>query len=220
MQEKDGADMNRDLEQYARLIPFLGKTLGNTFEAVLFDVTDPALPIAAAANTREGGPERLRAFLREAMDSALALARGCLVNRAVSVGLSKMLKVSVLFLRDGQEAVIGALCLSMRCENFLWLQGLVMDMLRFDTEDLDAPEPEEPASALREPTLDAITEYATEFGLVPEQATPDERLEFILDLYEVGIFNLKGAVAKTAEVLQISEQTVYRYLARLRRAQE
>lgn len=212
--------MDRELEQYARLIPFLGKALGSMFEAVLFDMTNPALPVAAAANSQEGGAERLRALVREAADSPMVRGRGCLVNRLISAGFSRMLKVSVFFVRDGQETIIGALCLSMRCENFLWLQGLVGDILQFDTEELDAPELEEPAATLREPTLAAITEYVAEFGLVPEQATPDERLEFICDLYEVGIFNLKGAVAKTAEVLRISEQTVYRYLSKLKRAQE
>ena len=43
-------------------------------------------------------------------------------------------------------------------------------------------------------------------------------MEIILELYEMGVYSLKGSVARTAEVLQISEQSVYRYLSKIKRA--
>jgi predicted transcriptional regulator YheO len=75
-----------------------------------------------------------------------------------------------------------------------------------------------PEQMVREPSLDSIGEIVAEFNVVPENTTPDERLEIMCDLYDAGVFRLKGAVAKTAEVLHMSEQSVYRYLTRIKKA--
>ena len=40
----------------------------------------------------------------------------------------------------------------------------------------------------------------------------------MVDLYDAGFFELKGAVAKAAEVLGISQKSVYRYLAKIKQA--
>ncbi len=57
-----------------------------------------------------------------------------------------------------------------------------------------------------------------EMGVEPGRISQEERLEAIFDLYDMGVFELKGAVARTADALEISAQSVYRYLAKIKRA--
>ena len=211
--------MSNELERYKRLVDFLAETLGNTFDAGLFELTDSGCPMLIAGNGETNGFEQIRDYVAEAAVKCGAQAKSCLTNRPVEIGSSKLLKISVYFIRDEQQAIIGALWLSMRCDFFLRLDAFAANMLQFNLEDMDAEEKAPPAASPK-PTLDRIAEMAEEFSADPGRMSLEERQEFICDLYDEGIFNLKGAVARTAEMLRVSEQSVYRYVAKIRKARE
>ena len=208
--------MSNELEQYKRLVDFLTESLGGTFEAGLFDLTDVSCPMLIAGNSEYNGLAQIQAYVAEAAANRSAQAKSCLTNRPVEIGSGKLLKISVYFIRDGQQAIIGALWLSMRCDFFLKLDTFAASMLQFNLEDMDTEEKTPPAASSK-PTLDRIAEMAEEFSVDPGRMSLEERQEFICDLYDEGIFNLKGAVARTAEVLRVSEQSVYRYVAKIRK---
>ena len=42
-------------------------------------------------------------------------------------------------------------------------------------------------------------------------------MELLTDMYDEYVFSVKGSVAKTAEVLGMSEQSVYRYIAGIKK---
>lgn len=214
--------MCRELQQYEKLVTFLTETLGSTFEAGLFDLTDPAYPILAAGNSESSILEEVRAFVTEAVGSRKAQVDGCLTNRPVEVDFGKMLKVSVLFIRDTEGKIAGALWLSMRCDVFLKLDAFATSMLQFNVEDMDAEEQEiqKHPTSIRKPSLDTITEVVNRFGIEPGRMSLAERQEIICDLYDMGVYNLKGAVASTAEALRVSEQSVYRYIAKIKKARD
>nr|WP_301951946.1 helix-turn-helix domain-containing protein [Campylobacter geochelonis] len=44
---------------------------------------------------------------------------------------------------------------------------------------------------------------------------PEKKQEIISALYDKGVFNIKGAVLKVADLLHMSEQSVYRYLKKV-----
>ena len=214
--------MNGELSQYAKLIPFLGEILGTSFEACLYDLTDPAYPVVAAANSYGDNQEQTRAFISEMVASQRVRARGYFTNRPIAADFGKMLKASVFFIHSTDSEIIGALCLNVRCDLFMKMVSFASDMLRFNMEDVsdDVPEPEFQDTAAHEPSLDTIAEVVKGFGIEPSRASQDERLEIICDLYDMGVFRLKGAVAKTAAALHISEQSVYRYLTKIKRSRD
>ena len=221
--------MNGELSRYKKLVPFLGETLGSVFEVTLYDLRDPTYPILASANTRENDQESLRAFVMEAAESRNVQTKGYYTNRAVATDSARMLKASVFFLYDRDGRAIGALCLSLRCELFLKMSSFAGSILNFNMEDLEgelpegfeetAPEQKESGSP-REISLDTITEYIQDYSVEPSRISQDERMEIILDLYDMGVYGLKGAVARTALELQVSEQSIYRYLTKIKRARE
>lgn len=212
--------MSRELEAYKKIVDFLGETLGKAFEAVLFDMTDPALPVAAAANSTGEHREAMRALIAEAAASRRVRERGYCANRPLQTGLGSMAKMSVLFIPDEAGEYVGALCLNVRCGAFMNLLNLASDMLNFDTTDLDDSwtEDADAGDAGRAPTLEMIDAVVKDMGVEPGRISQEERLEAILDLYDMGVFELKGAVARTADALEISAQSVYRYLAKIKRA--
>lgn len=214
--------MSHELEQYQQMVGFLSETLGSPFEAGLFDLTDLAYPLIAPAGTCGDVQEQVRKMLVEVIDNGNLQGVSYLANRPIQVNLEKLLKVSIYFIRDGAGQLIGALWLSMRCDMFLKMDAFATSFLRFATGEPDqggtgaAGE----TAPVRELSLDTITQVIREFSVAPARMTLEERQEVICDLYDAGVYNLKGAVARTAEELQISEQSVYRYIAKLRKARD
>ena len=212
--------MNDELKKYSRLVPFFAEALGNLFEINLFDMTDPDYPIVASANGNDDVQERVREFLLEIADSKIVQNRKYIANRPIEINFERLLKTSVYFIKDEQEMMLGALCISVQCNFFMKMSQFAMNMLQFNMENLDDDsfDDEEILPSAKEPSLDSITEIVNEYGVEPERITQNERLEIICDLYDMGVYNLKGAVAKTAEALQISEQSVYRYITKIKKA--
>lgn len=213
--------MKPELEQYVKLVAFLSETLGTTFDVGLFDMTDPSYPVVACTNAQSDAQEKLRGLLPKLSSSRRARTTGRITNRPIEIDFGKLFKVSVFFLCDGDGQFIGALWLGMRCDLFMKLDAFASSLLQFNVEDFDEDGMETERSAVaREPSLDSIEEIVDEFGVDPRRTSMDERMEIICDLYDMGVYNLKGAVAKTAEVLHISEQSVYRYLAKIKKARD
>lgn len=215
--------MCHDLEQYQQLVSFLSETLGNTFEAGLFDLTDPAYPLIAPANTCGDVQDRVRSMLIQVIDSGNLQGVSYLANRPIQINMEKLLKVSIYFIRDEAGQLLGALWLSMRCDLFLKMDAFATSFLRFSTEGLDQDGMEpviRDAEPVRELSLDTIAQVIGEFSVAPARMTLEERQEVICDLYDAGVFNLKGAVARAAEELLISEQSVYRYIAKIKKARD
>lgn len=214
--------MNGELIPYAKLVSFLGECLGGTFEACLFDLAAPGCPVIASVNSHGGDVEKVRAFVREAAGSRQVRERGYFANRPIEIDFAKLLKSSVFFIYDTEGMPVGALCLNMRCDLFMKMVTFANSMLQFNIADIDDDGAEASASdaAGQEPSLDTITRMVSEFGVEPGRFSPEERMEIILDLYDVGVFELKGAVARCAEELRISVQSVYRYLTKIKQARD
>ncbi len=211
-----------ELSQYVKLVSFLGEALGSTFEACLFDLAVPGYPVVASVNSHKDTQDKVRAFVLKAAASRQTQTKGYFANRPIEIDFSKLLKSSVFFIYGEEEKPVGALCLNLRCDLFMKMATFANSMLQFNTEDLETEEPETELlrTADQELSLDTITQMVGEFGVEPGRFSQEERLEIILDMYDMGVFELKGAVAKTAEELQISAQSVYRYLTKIKKARD
>lgn len=215
--------MNRELKKYLPMTEFLSGTLGSTFETAVFDLTEPEMPALSAFNMPADHQDAVRELLREVLASRRARFRGMCLNRQVLAEFGNMLKVSVLLIPGEDGELVGALGLVTRCGVFLRMMPLAAEMLNFDTEDLEdepgeSPEASEGPAEAGEPTLEAIDRAVAELGIEPERASQEERLELICDLMDDGVFELKGAVARCAQLLSVSPQSIYRYITKIKRA--
>lgn len=209
--------MNAQIEKYVPLITLLGESLPNICEVFLFDLTEKGMPVAAQHNARRKTADALRSYLKTILKSKTVVKNGLLTNRN-SGGPGEMLcKTSVLLIKDETGDPVGALVLSIAVMELLPMHNCLQELLTFDTTDIEDIQPRQECVQKENPTLDTIDWMVAEFADQPERLTPDEKMELIIDLYDTGVFELKGAVARAAFVLGMSEQSVYRYLAKIRR---
>lgn len=57
-----------------------------------------------------------------------------------------------------------------------------------------------------------ITKTISSLSMPPERLSPEEKIDIVQKLNDLGVFLLKGSVSEVADQLKISETTVYRYL--------
>lgn len=211
--------MDTAIEKYIEIASFLGNSLDSTHEIILFDTTQRNYPMIAHSKRTNETVNCTRQLLASALKNETVKARGLLLNRAVPYDFGKLLKSSIYLIKDANGAVVGALCVNLQCSAYFQMQLLASSALSFDSDDLDdagntaADEDFPPA----EPTLDTITQVINEFGVEPGRHSPEERLELMCDLYDLGVFELKGSVARVAEALNMSDKSVYRYLTKIKK---
>lgn len=209
--------MHKLLEQYQTTVAFLSESLPKTWEVLLFDLTQKNMPVVENKQSSRKRVDSLRSYIRQAMRRSTVLENGMLVCRAdvtMGKGLSK---VSIQFLRDSEGTLVGALVLYIELTPFVALSSHIDNLLHFDVTNIDEIQPVQPPAPTEEPTLELIDKMVSEFSDAPDRLTPDEKTELIIDLYDSGVLDLKGAVAKTAQALRMSEQSIYRYVAKVKR---
>ena len=205
--------MEHALQQYKNLTEFLSLALGDLYETGLFDLKNPALPLIAASKEQSDVHEEIRKFIcEEACNTKKPIA-----GRPLVMELGKMLKVSVFYIQDEKGEAVAALWLSMRCDFFLKLGAFANAMMPICEDSATEENARLPETVTSENLEATILTMAEEFATEPARLSLNERQELILDLYEAGTFNIKGSVAKVAEILQVSEQSVYRYISKIKK---
>lgn len=208
------------LSQYTLMVSFLGNTLSPSCEVYLLSTKDKSLPVIAQCHGHHHTLPKLRKLVREALRSPSVVERGVLLNRGMFSASGKLSKCSLYFIKE-EDQLLGILCLVVRMQAYLELQGYLENLICFDTTELEElPPPSLEAVAYEAPSLELMEQKIREFSPEPQRLTPEEKTELLLDLYETGVFELKGAVAKAADLLQMSEQSIYRYLSKVKRVRE
>ena len=211
--------MNVYLEQAKQAAAFLNEALPDLYEILVFDLSEKGLPLAAQDRPRRNHPASLRKYLTNILKSEAVLRAGRLTCRGDALLENSLNKVSIQLFQDEAGQPCAALLLVQDITTYLNLQSTLSSLIRLDTTDLE--ELSQPAAApagSSELSLETIDRMAEEFTDAPDRLTPEEKTELLLDLYDEGVFDLKGAVSHAAFVLQMSEQSVYRYIAKIKRA--
>ncbi len=213
--------MNDPMAFYTNLVYFLKHSLGVSCEIYLFDTQDPRLPVVATSVTVRQMEELARKFASASLKSPRFAPQGMALNQSLGSDLDKLIRGSVLFVKDAQEQVIGALCILMNCMPYLKLQEMIWNVMQFDLSEEDSQEPQ--GISLQdvlpaEPSLEMIQQELERIEMEPSRLTQAEKQEIICDLYDMNAFQVKGAVAKVAQGLKMSEQSVYRYIHKIKSA--
>ncbi len=210
--------MDNLMAQYKATAMFLAEALPDTWKVLLFDLTEKKLPTVIQYRATRKQVDVLRRYLQKAMKSSCAMENGMLTNRGDLDMNERISKMSIQFLRDPEGKAVGALVLYIELTPFLAVGSYFESLLHLNLTDLDEAQPAPAEGITAEPTLALIDKMVHDFTDAPDRLTPDEKMELIIDLYDSGVLDLKGSVAETAEALRMSEQSIYRYIAKLRRA--
>lgn len=211
--------MNVYLEQAKQTAAFLNEALPDLYEILVFDLSEKGLPLAAQYRPRRNHPASLRKYLTNILKSEAVLRAGRLTCRGDALLENGLNKVSIQLFQDEAGQPCAALLLVQELTAYLNLHSTLSSLIRLDNTDLEElPEKTAEQAKPSEPSLETIDRMVEEFTDAPDRLTPEEKTELLLDLYDEGVFELKGAVSHAAFVLQMSEQSVYRYLAKIRRS--
>lgn len=222
--------MNQEVERYVPVVEFLGMALGNQYEVVLHDFTDPEHAVVAIANGhlsgRAVGSPMTNLAMKMLQDDVARHGRGrnYIVQHEASGKDGTPFSSSTMLIREKSGRAVGALCVNFNVKTFLSLQTFL------ESIGLGAEKPaSQPGARHYEgeiladagtSALDAIYHAVMDKRLNIDSSSQRMRQEIINEFYAEGAFLLKGSVSYLAERLAMSEPTLYRYLAKAKQEQE
>lgn len=230
-------ELRPEFAPYLAMMDFLGALLGPRSEIVLHDTTDLSSSVVALTHGYVSG----RALGAPATDLVLKVLRNgqhhdsdFFANYLAESAAGGRFRSSTFFIRDSEAAVIGLLCINIDDTALLAARD-ALEALTATKEIRKEFAPDSAAAAAGRDdavpvgavverlsttaddlTLDTVSRLVASQAVPPARMTPEEKMAIVRALEESGTFLLKGAVAKVAGALQVSEPTVYRYLKQVR----
>ena len=228
----DGRDVRPELAAYAPMMRFLSSILGPHAEIALHDVSDPSRSIVALINghlsgRQPGAPatDLVLKILRQRDDDADFLG-----NYLAAAESGARFRSSTFFIRDAGGGVVGMLCVNIddtalaAARDVLTALTATVDVPAATNAGRTSPSPavaplrasERLSRTVEDLTTDALSAVVDLPTIAPSRMTANEKLDVVRQLEEAGAFLLKGAVARVASLLEVSEPSVYRYLRQAR----
>ncbi|PRR78682.1 YheO-like PAS domain protein [Clostridium liquoris] len=219
--------MNKNiLDQFTKLVEFLGKVLGPDYEIVLHDLTDKKYSIVAIANGHVSGRKvgaPLTNLGLKVMTMGSYKNSDYLINYNGASGTNRVLRSSTMFIKDDNDEVVAMLCINFDDSKYVALSEEILklchpDELILQNKSYDSVNsilndvPENFSESIEEVTQTVLQKVLADENIPVDRLTQDERLSIVDILNQKGIFMLKGAVSEVAKQLHCSEPSIYRYL--------
>lgn len=221
------------LRQYTTLVEYLGETLGPDYEVVLHEILPENSRVAAIAHGyisgRSVGAPITNAALRMIMQKQYETSDYNL-NYTGQLANGKTIRSSTMFIKDGGK-LVGLLCINFDDSRFHALSDNILKLIHPDDfvhhhyfpVDAPAKQPMQPQHSATDPAehfqsditglMEELFDTVTKTITVPlDRLTQAERAQIIAQLYEQGMFELRGAVQFTVKKLSCSQASIYRYI--------
>ena len=128
------------------------------------------------------------------------------------------IRSSTFFIKENEE-LVGALCINFDCSRYSEISKEILELAQIfidPTDDSSKPDNnlDQSIEYLSESLEDVIYSIIDPSILENEDITlsQNQKINIVRELDLKGIFQLKGAVPRVAELLRVSEPSVYRYL--------
>lgn len=210
-------------QRFTKLVDFLGKALGENYEVVLHDISEKGSSIVAITNnhiSNRTANSPLTGFALDLLKSGAYKDKDFIVDYKAATKGGKSIQGSTFFIKENDK-ILGMLCINHDDTAYKDMADQILKLGNIH----------EPKSKTIESFTEAkveVVEYLSEsiediiatiidpsFLNDKVSIRPEKKQKIINALFEKGIFNIKGAVLQVAEVLNMSEQSVYRYLKKV-----
>ncbi|MFJ8260835.1 transcriptional regulator [Rummeliibacillus sp. NPDC094406] len=219
------------IDHYKKLVEFLGKVLGENYEVILHIIEKGNSYVGAIANNHISGRTvnaPLTGLALKMMKDKLYLDKDYVTNYKGFTKLGAEIRGSTYFIKDDNNELIGMLCINFDSSKHKKITNDILDLVQTQLNMISPIEVETALSNKEEIEelhehenieyfSDSIKEVVHSI-VDPSLLNPnislkqEQKIEIIKQLFKKGIFQLKGAVSEVAELLNISEPSVYRYL--------
>lgn len=212
--------MNKIIKEYISLVEFFSHIVGENTEIALHDVTNPENSIVAIVNghisgRQVGAPLNGAALLY--IKNKVYETHNQLLDYRGETNDQRPLLCYTKFIKDEDE-LVGMLCVNIDKEAE---KAAIDQLMRVFNIKLDSSEDEVVANSnykenfsgnYKETIQQIFDKVMRKYNVPSNRLTTAEKEEVVQSLNENGAFLFKGGVAVVAELLSISEASVYRYL--------
>lgn len=204
------------LDILKRLAEGIVAVVGPHCEVVVHDFSDlehSAVVVAGNVSGREpGAPVPDLDFISTELDSDTPDQ----LNYRIKID-SRELQSSTIWIRDANDNPVGAVCVNIDYSGLLQARTLL--------ERLIAPAREIPSFVVRDTlakNLDELIEHSVSAFLrqneIPriEMMSQEDKLHLMAEIEKHGLFQLRGAAQRLADMLSVSRASIYNYRASIR----
>lgn len=203
--------MNQIIERYFPIADLIAGTFGKECEVAVHDLENPEQSVVYVVNGNVTGRARGQSF--DHLIKNVLLSRDFkedrLINYTFETAEGKKIRSSSLLIRDENKKVIGMICINYDTTRYLYMEESLKAF--FGQEQEEAAQKEgEPAQDVMAIIDDLIMKI---IGTDDAKNLNRKRcVELVKFMDEKGIFLVKGAMDKVAELMGVSRITVYSYL--------
>jgi predicted transcriptional regulator YheO len=206
------------LESYIPMVDFIANVFGENCEVVLHDLRKIDNSIIAIQNNHITGRtlnDTITDFALDIIHKEKHKKNNFICNYTGKTNNEqKSVRASTFFIRDQTENLIGMLCTNVDITSLMNTRRFI-DKLIIDDGIDDTKEQENFSLSINEHVSLMISETLADLGTEPLRMTMKEKKQIVKQLEQKGVFRLKGVIGEVAKALEVSEQTVYRYLQEL-----
>lgn len=206
------------IESYLPLAGFIAAVFGKNCEVVLHDLRNLDHSIIAIKNNHITGRtlnDTITDFALDIIHTEKHKKKNYICNYVGKTGNGKKnVRASTYFIKDEEQNLIGMLCTNIDVTALSNARKHIDDLIMIN-ESAEAEEQENFSLNIKDHVDSIISNTLSEFESEPMRMTMDEKKHVVKKLEEKGVFRLKGVVAEVADNLEVSDQTVYRYLKKL-----
>lgn len=202
------------LELYRELMDFLEEVMGPECEIVLQDLRQP-MQIVDIRNAMDktrvpGGDVSDFAKLVMAEPEKYKGIKFVTNYKGRNTGDYADISTSTYFIRGQREKIIGMLCINSSLSAVVQLQSALENYLRRKTR-INIGDDSFSGDVLVD-VGKIVDDGMCHLSGNPADMSPEAKKALVGNLSDRGIFLVRGAVAEVAKRLDVSEQTVYRYM--------
>lgn len=200
------------LHSYEAVVDGLATLIGGHCEIVLHSLDNlnkSAVKIANGENTgrKVGSPitDLALKMLKDIQNSETSVSPAYFTRAKGGV----LMKAITIAIRNGDHRIIGLLCINMN------LDAPFSQVLKSFIPSQDATETESSvnfASDVDELVDKTVERTVEEINADKDVSNNAKNRQIVMDLYDKGIFDIKDAINRVAERLNISKHTVYLYI--------
>ncbi|WP_045518941.1 helix-turn-helix transcriptional regulator [Neobacillus niacini] len=219
------------LDHYKKLVEFLGIVLGENYEVILHIIEKGNSYVGAIANNHISGRTinaPLTGLALKMMKDKTYQDNDYVTNYKGFTKLGAEVRGSTYFIKDENNELIGMLCINFDSSKHKKIANDILDLVQTQL-NMISPIADETAGSIEEKieerhdheiieyfsdSIEEVVHLIVDPVLLNENVVikQEQKIDIIKQLSKKGIFQLKGAVSQVAELLNISEPSVYRYL--------
>ena len=206
--------MNKDLEKYFVIADAIQETNGDTCEVIIHDLTEPESSVVHVANGVVTGRKVGQSFDHLVKHVLLNkdFKNDHLSNYFFKTTDEKAIKSSSVLIRNQVGDVIGMICINIDITMLQSVNTMLMNYLKVDFETgknigIGEQDVTQDVMAIIDKLILSVIGTTDPKGLSRAKS-----VELIRFMDEKGIFLVKGAMDKVAELMGVSRVTIYSYL--------